>query len=189
VKKLSFLFLFFFIFVFSENSFFKEGKFKFIEKNSGEIFSLETKKVLDTFYIFLENKNFKYLEKLLVEKDSVYILKRYIKGGFFSFDFFYYPKRLRFVLPFEDGKRWFYVGKEKLFFYERELRTEGFVIKDGNNLLIFNVTRRDSKIDTSITVFDESGFIKRIFLTLPQNFFLMNFLKFKTKRLDFSQYE
>lgn len=166
----------------------REGSFVFIEKNSKKVFEMNVKINVDTMEIFLKGDKFSYNEKYISFNNSYFLTKRVFKVGVLSYDLKYYPKRLRFLLPFDKNQKWEYEGIEKSSIHKVKIKSNGFVYENETGYRVFNITFRNDSSDTSVIEFDKNYTIKKISIQLPDLFLLKEMLGFKTSKLVFEDY-
>lgn len=165
-----------------------EGNFLFIEKDSKKVYKVLVEKTGDSLSLSIKGDKLSYLEICLIKGDSIFLLKRKFKLGFLNYVLDYSPRRLRFLLPFENNKKWKYEGREISPFHKYEIKSFGFVSENDDGYKIYNITFRDGSVDTSIVEFDKMYTVKKIFIDLPKIFLLREMLGVKTTKLIFENY-
>jgi len=165
-----------------------EGNFLFIEKDSKKVYNVSVEKSGDSLSLSIKGNNLFYLEIYLMKGDSTFLLKRKFKLGFLNYVLDYSPIRLRFLLPFEDNKKWQYEGIETSTFHKTKIKSYGYVFENDDGYKIYNITFRDGSVDTSIVEFDKMYKVKKISIDLPKIFLLRKMLGFKTTKLIFENY-
>jgi len=157
--------------------------FDMIEEASGKVFRIYVESGESVFSIRMKDKSFSYSENFSVKNDTFFLEERFMNIGLFSFNLTYSPKRIRMVLPFSENTSWTYKGIESGPGFKKSIESKGYMAVEKDTIFIFNISRRESKEDTSMVAFDSDYNLYKITIQIPNIMGFHRILGFKSRNL------